>query len=613
MKKNNPTVSAKKKPVLKHSQSVSEKLDQWCGKHQLWILVAIIALSVLIRIVYYQQCSNTHFISEHENIESDMSFFNQGAVKIADGDLFSKTVHHPQHQWMQLVADRYFQNHPDKLEMFKAKIGKDTLMNNPSKMLWDHWYGEMTFQQEPLYPYFVALNYTIFGKNVKWVFIVQLLLGVLTNLLVFFVTRRYFGNLAATIAAFLAVFCGPMLFYEMVLLRSSLAVFIGILLICVTGTAIQKNNFTWWLLTGITTGVALTIHSFFILFLLGMVMMVLFSYRKNIKTGLVHSAAIIAGLSLALAPVVYRNLSVGAPAMSLSSTSALSFVTMNNESFKSFIGWNLNAGYLSEILGATDGKLLKTIIPTLKTHPSAGSYLSQVWDKLHATFSWYEIPNNVNFYLYREYIPVLFLTFISFLFISPLGFTGIFLSLYKRINVWPLYLMILVYLFPMLAFMVLSRYRIILVPVLIPFAALTITELLGSWKGWKNYVVLLSVLILGYWAATTGKEPVSEITKNDYAGIWFVHYSGTVKKHLDQQQWDKVAISLNDFLEKYEPGEITTVKPSYVCKDRNESDIFAYFSSMHTNLSHLYNNSKDPNNAQAEKEISEKLKNIANR
>ena len=602
-----------KKTIAKHNQPVKEKLDQWCRKQHLWIMVAIVVFSVLLRIVYYQQCNSTCFINEHANPESDMSFFDEGANKIADGDILSKTVHHPQHQWMQLVADRYFQSHPDKLEQFRAKIGNDTLVNSPSKMLWNQWYGELTFQQEPLYPYFVALNYAIFGKNVHWVFIFQLLLGVLTNLLVFFVTRRYFGELTATIAAFLAVFCGPMLFYEMVLLRSSIAVFLGILVIYLTGEAIRKDKLLWWIITGLTTGLALLVHSFFILYILGMISVVLLTNRKKIQTGLKCSAAIILGLFLAISPAVYRNYTVGAPAMSLSSTSALSFVTMNNESFKSFIGWNMNTQYLADIMAEADGKLLKTIIPTLKTHPSAGSYLSQVWDKLHATFSWYEIPNNVNFYLYREYIPVLFFTFISFLILSPLAITGIFLSFYKRIHAWPLYLMFLVYLFPMLAFMVLSRYRIIFVPVLIPFAALTVTELLGTWKGWKNYVIILALLILGFWAATPGSEKVSKITKNDYAGIWGVHFARNINARLANQQWDTVAASLRDFLSLYEPGEIKNAKPTYLCRDRNESEVFSYFSMMHSNLSSLYYNMKDSANVRPEREIAEKLKNIADR
>ena len=612
-KRTKSLTSAQKKTVAKTSDPIQVKLEKWCGKNRQWIILSILLISLALRVVYYSQCSNTVFFEEHVNSESDMSYFNQWAVSIADGDLISKTVQHPQYQWMQWVSDRYFQNHPDKLELFRAKIGRDTLINNPSKLLWDQWYGKITFQQEPLYPYFIALNFSVFGKNVKWVFIFQLLLGILTNLLVYFVARRYFGDLTATIAAFLSVFFGPMLFYEMILLRSSIAVFLGILLIYLTDKAISNKKPGWWILSGITTGLALLVHSFFLFYILGTTVMLLIIYRKNLKTGIYCIAALLLGLILVMTPVMYRNNTVGAPVMSLSSTSALSFVTMNNESFKSFIGWNMSANYLSEIMGATDGKLLKTIIPTLKTHKSAKSYLMQVWDKLHATFSWYEIPNNVNFYLYREYTPVLFVTFISFLIISPLALIGIILSLIKRINAWPLYLMILVYLFPLLAFMVLSRYRILFAPILIPFAAVTVNELLGSWKIWKNYLIILAILILGYWASLPGSEKVNEITKNDYEGIWGAHFSKTAVKEFNLQHLDKVASIIHDFLNGYEPKQIKNVNPFYQCRNQNESEIFNYFYTMHANLVNIYNAIKEDGNSRSEAVISEKLKNIIDR
>jgi hypothetical protein len=161
--------------------------------------------------------------------------------------------------------------------------------------------------------------------------------------------------------------------------------------------------------------------------------------------------------------------------------------------------------------------------------------------------------------------------------------------------------------------MVLSRYRIIFVPVLVPFAALTISDLLGTWKGGKNYLILIALLILGYFAATPGSEKVSKLSKNDYAGIWSVHYATAIKNSLDYKQWDKVAPALSDFLQKYEPEKIANVQPSYRCEDSNEVEIFNYFAMMHSNLALVYNNNNDANNAASQREISEKLKNIATR
>lgn len=602
-----------RKAIKSQPPGFKEKIENWCRSHRIWIIAMIIMVSILFRIVYFVQINNTHFINQHIWSESDMSFFDYWAKAIAKGDILSSNIHQPEHSWMQWVTDQYFKDHPDELAFFKTKIGPDTLKNTPSKLLWKQWYGEKTFQQEPLYPYFVALNYTLFGYNVRWIFLWQMLLGVVTNLLVYLVTRRYFGDLAAAIAGIFIVFFGPLLFFELVLLRSSLAVFFGIFATYLIGTAMRKKTFIWWIIAGIGCGLALLVHAFFMLFIIGTIVFLLFIFRKERKNEIRSAGGIIIGVILVLTPVMIRNATLGAPVMSLSNTGTLSFITMNNGHFVSFIGWGIDTKILSEIMAESKGQLIKSIIPTLKTHKSVGSYLTQLWDKLHASFSWYEIPNNVNFYFYREYASVLFITFISFLFLSPLALTGIFLALYKKINAWPLYLMFLVFMFPMLAFMVLSRYRIILAVVLIPFAALTIAELLSSWKGWKNYLILISLGILGYWASTPGTDKVAKITSNDYNSVLAIHYNDPLQEAIDHQKWNSIVNLLSDFITRYEPEKIKKIKPFYKCNEPVESGIFIYFSDMHGNLAHALELSGDSKSAIIERDIADKLKTAANR
>jgi 4-amino-4-deoxy-L-arabinose transferase-like glycosyltransferase len=452
------------------------------------------------------------------------------------------------------------------------------------------------------------LNYSVFGHNVHWVFLWQLILGVITNLLIYLVTRRYFGDLAAAISGFLAAFFGPMMFFELVLLRSSLAVFFGILAVYLVGTAIQKNTFPWWFLTGIGCGLALLVHAFFMLFIIGALVLLVITYRKSRNLIMRSAGGLLVGAVLVMMPVMIRNMTEGAPVVSLSNTGTLSFVTMNNVKFESFIGWNMSTKFLSEIMGSSNGKLFKAILPTLMTHPSPGSYFSQLWDKIHATFSWFEIPNNVNFYFYREFVQVLWITFISFLVLSPLALIGIVVALMKKINAWPLYLMILVFLFPMLAFMVLARYRIILAPVLIPFAAFTVSELFSPWKGYRNWLVIFSLVIIGYWASKPGDERVHRVTKEDYSGMWSIHYGEPVKKALDQKQWKSIVASLNDYFARYEPDDIKNIKPLYHCKSKNESDIFQFFAGMHESFAFICHQAGDDNAAQKEGDFSKKLK-----
>ncbi|MCX6279221.1 MAG: glycosyltransferase family 39 protein [Bacteroidetes bacterium] len=594
------------KPGLK------DALDKWCGSHFRLLIALILVFSVGIRIAYFVQLNNSQLINQHKWDESDMFVFDQWADSIAGGDILSERYIQPEHNWMKQIANLFFRDHPERLQYYKTLAGPDTLANSPSKMLWVDWYGKKAFPHEPLYAYFLAFNYKIFGNDVRWIFIWQLLLGVLTNLLVFLVARRYFGEFTGIIAGFLAIFFGPLMFFEMTLLRSTFAVFFTILLVYISGVALQKNTFMWWILVGAVCGLAAAVHAYFILFAVIWFIFLFIYFLNHWKTLGFAVCGCCIGIMAALSPIVIRNIKTGIPPLSLSNNSAIGFITMNNDKFKSFNGWMIEPKYVIDIMYATNGDLIKTIVPTLKTHKSIGSYLEQVWDKFHATFSWYEIPNNVNFYFYREFTPVLYLTFLSFLIISPLALVGLFIAILKRKQVWSLYLMLLVLIVPMLAFMVLSRYRIVFAVVLIPFAAYTIAELFTSWKGWKNIAILASIVIISFWTSQPRNEQTVRIAKLDYAVMLGVHYSDRIQTSVNDKNWKETSRLFDDYITKYQPEAIDNIKPFYRCQDRNEADIWSYFSLIHERRATVFNLEGDTINAKKEADISQKLKEAAN-
>ena len=603
---NRTPASKAQKPGIKDS------IDKWCGSHK-WLMISlIVVLSVAVRIAYFIQIEGTQLKNQYKWDESDMFVFDQWADSIACGDLLSERYVQPEHTWMKDIAKIHFTDHPDRFDYYKTLAGSDTLKNPPSKLLWLDWYGKKAFPHEPLYAYFLAFNYRIFGKDVRWIFLWQLLLGVLTNLLVFLVTRRHFGEFAGAIAAFLAVFFGPLLFFEMTLLRSTLAVFLTILLVYISGGALKTETFPRWLLTGAVCGLAVMTHAYFIFFIVIWFVFLLFYFFKKWKAFGIASSGCLIGFMAILSPIMIRNVHLGLPALSLSNNSVIGFITMNNGAFESFNGWMVEPKFVSDMMYATKGDLVKTIIPTLKTHKNLGSYLVQVWDKFHATFSWYEIPNNVNFYFYRQFASVLYLTFISFLIISPLALVGLCLAILKRKQVWPQYLMLIVLMVPMLAFMVLARYRIVFAVVLIPFAAFTIAELFTPWKGWKNIMLLTSIAVISFWTSTPRNEQTVRITKLEYIVIYNVNYLEKLQLELNNKNWKEVARLLGDYIVVYQPEAITKVKPFYRCKDINEAAIWSFFSLMHENRSKLLNLAADTLNARKEASISVKLKEAAN-
>jgi ABC-type multidrug transport system fused ATPase/permease subunit len=612
--KDNKMKKGVNRPVNKKVQkpAIKDSIDTWCASHK-WLVIALILLvSVAVRIVYFVQIRNTPLIEQHKWDASDMYVFNQWADSINHGDMLSQRYVQPENDWMQEIAGIYFKDHPDKFEYYKSIAGPDTVKNPPSKLLWIDWYGKSAFPHEPLYAYFVAFNYKVFGKSVYWVFLWQLLLGVLTNLLVFLVTRRHFGEFAGVVAAFLAIFFGPLMFFELTLLRSTFAVFFTILLVYVIDTAFKKDTLPWWILSGAVCGLATLVHAYYFIFLVIWFGFLLSHFRNNWKSFGIAVSGCLIGFIVVLTPLMIRNVHLGLPAMKISNNSAVGFITMNNDKFKSFNGWMVDSKYVSDIMYTSNGSLLKSIIPTLKTHPDLSSYLGQVYDKLHATFSWFEIQNNVNFYFYRQLAPVLYFTFISFLIVSPLALVGLGLAISRRKKAWPLYFMILVLLVPMLAFMVLARYRIVFAVVLIPFAAYTIAELFTPWKNWKNILLLAGIAIIALWTSGPRDEKTQRITKLEYVVTYYSHYADKLQAGINEKNWGEVDRLFADYLRLFEPEAIKTMNPSYRCKDRNEAAISSFFAKVHMWRSNVLYAAADTLRANQEAGISAKLKEAAN-
>ena len=82
------------------------------------------------------------------------------------------------------------------------------------------------FFQDPLYPYFLALIYSVFGHSYWAVYVVQLALALIFLLLVYDTSRRLFDRRAGIMAAAMAALYKPFIFYESQIEKTALAVFL---------------------------------------------------------------------------------------------------------------------------------------------------------------------------------------------------------------------------------------------------------------------------------------------------------------------------------------------------------------------------------------------------
>src|SRR5262245_23185218 len=322
------------------------------------VLLGIVLGSALVRIAYFVALSRGPCVWEHRWPQWDMEFFHRWAEGIAAGDWLTARPLHPRHPWHEDVAAAYLQGLPEGRRAAES-VNK----------IWERWYGGTRFHQEPLYAYLVALTYFFLGADPRFVFGWQMLLGIASNVLVYLLARRAFGDLVATLAGAFAVLFAPALYYELILLRSALTGFVSLAIALTLQRAFDHPSARRWLVAGALSGAGITLQSSLVLLPAGAGALLALDHRRRPRVLLASLGALAAGVLAPLLPVLARNLAVGAPPLGLTSVAAVTFVCSNASDIDPGAGFVVSR-YTAKVMGASDGRLGRAVIETLWTHDS---------------------------------------------------------------------------------------------------------------------------------------------------------------------------------------------------------------------------------------------------
>jgi 4-amino-4-deoxy-L-arabinose transferase-like glycosyltransferase len=113
---------------------------------------------------------------------------------------------------------------------------------------------------------------------------------------------------------------------------------------------------------------------------------------------------------------------------------------------------------------------------------SPGQWVTLLGRKVHRFWGAFEIPDSLDYYLYRETAPVLRLPVPGFGLLGPLSLLGAALAWRRR--GWPRLLIwfVVAYSVSIVVFFVFSRFRIVIAPALYVFAAHAAVELARRWR-----------------------------------------------------------------------------------------------------------------------------------
>jgi 4-amino-4-deoxy-L-arabinose transferase-like glycosyltransferase len=590
-----------------------ERLEVWLRERPRLVLGSLLACWIAIRLFAFVTVAQGPLYEMYRWQASDNYFFDQWARAMEGGDWLNRQPLHPYHEWHHEFADFYFKRHPEKLSQILAANPVRDSAFAPGKILWNEWYGGNTYHQEPFYAYALAVLYALSGNGVYLMLVLQSLLGVASGALLWSIARRHFGDTVALATGLMYLFCGIILFQELLILRTSWSVFFTLLTVWMLDRALEQRTKSAFFLCGLSVGLAFLLQSIFAVFLIAALAIYFLQERKNLSLFAQNAGLMALGFLLAFSPVALRNAVVGAPVFSSSSVGAVTFVASNVQGTKTVSSWRPEASRCAEIMGKTEGKFGLAAIAAVASHPSVGSYLALLSSKFQHIINGLEWPNNENYYFYKESVPVLRLAFFDFYWIAGLGVAGVLFSLYHRKKCRTLYWAMLVQLTVLLGFYVLGRFRTPLAALMLPFAAYALVECLRfSKNNLKMSLGKIAVAALCFYFLTykSYQPGLRLLDTTDYNVLYDLAFYEKIKSNAEAQQWSTAIAAHAEFLE-LQPDFVKNAKPGQVLKSPAEVEVMNLFAAHHQIHGYLYEDSGNKSAAAAEMARHDKLKQIA--
>ncbi len=377
------------------------------------------------------------------------------------------------------------------------------------------WGGQQVFYQAPLYPYVLGSVYALCGHEPGLVRLLQCVLGALAAVCIAAATLRFATRRAALIAAGLAALYAPAVWYDLQLEKTSLATSLTALLLYSMVAHAQSRPRRAPFLAGLTLGALVLLRENAAV--LGLPLALAFGRPAGQRVQRLTSLAL--GVVLVLAPVAWRNATLGGAFLPTASNAGVNFYIGNgleaDGQYRPLVAGRGHPDYeredatriARELSGrglspaGVSGFWFALALEEIADEPAHFARLLLHKARLLAQHG--EIMDAVALEVFTDESALLrALALFSFGLLLPLSLAGAALAWGRERAGLALASATLVAL-SIVLFFVVGRFRLGLVPFVLPFAGIA----LGEWRAPRARAML--ALLLGAFAALVAWWPLS--------------------------------------------------------------------------------------------------------
>ncbi|MBI3782533.1 MAG: glycosyltransferase family 39 protein [Deltaproteobacteria bacterium] len=358
-----------------------------------------------------------------------------------------------------------------------------------NQILGGEWLPHRHFYQSPLYAYYLAIVYALFGSGPWAPRLIQIVAGSGSVVLLYFIGRRLFSQRVGIIAALMMAIYGPMVIEEIMLAKTSLVIFSVLVALTLYLRALSRDDVLTMFTAGAVFGLSVIgVGQWLVCWLLLVGYTLLPSQLATARRSIL-AAAFLAGGVIFIAPIAAWNSYWGSGLMLTSGDAGLNAFVGNNPLATGLPGRPANLRDVPEFEEADSKNLAErdaghSLTPAgVSAHwshralswalenPSA--FVTTTLQKLTVLWNAYEIPDSYHYAFVREVFIAAFWGCLTLALIGPLAIVGMVLVASHK-PARPLYIVCFAYLATILLIYVRARYRIPAIPFLILFAAATL-------------------------------------------------------------------------------------------------------------------------------------------
>lgn len=401
------------------------------------------------------------------------------------------------------------------------------------------WKGENVFYGLPLYPFFLALAYKIFHNSLVAAKLIQVFLGLVTVLFIYKTGEKLHSRAAGLLAALFAALYGPLFFHEQILIPEALslplyaAAFYCACLFVDAPTA--KKGAALGALCALAALTKAGIVPFVLLFPL---VFIRNKARRDFPTKAFASYAL--AFFLVLSPVAIHNAFYGHDFVPLTPHGGFNFYIGNNPAaegvFSAPAGTGTNVDAQKEDSRAVAerevGKPLKPSEVSAYWSRKAWAYIrGNPFDflrlclrKLVLFFDAREISDVEDYAFAKNFNPLLRLPWLDFSLLGPLAVLGLCVSFGKIRYRTAFYMWVVSYTAAVVLFFINARYRLPMLGVFLPAAAVGAVEIYGviRQRSWVRLFLYAAILAAGVWLVQARLVGTNWLKDNVNAGDAYV-------------------------------------------------------------------------------------------